>query len=366
MRSDPIPMNDLRRGALAHQAELTAATQRVITSGWFVLGPENQAFEAELAAYLGTEQVVAVANGTEALMLAMLGLGLGPGSRVLTAANAGGYTSSAARAIGATPVYADVDAGTHLLTVATLQEALGRLGSVDAVVVTHLYGAAADMAAVMAWADAARVPVIEDCAQSIGATIAGRRVGTFGAMAATSFYPTKNLGALGDGGALITADAALADRVRALRQYGWSGKYRVEVAGGLNSRMDELQAAVLRVRLPYLDAWNERRRAIHTAYETAAAGVRFVNTASDAFVGHLAVLEVDDREAAVAHLAAAGVRTDVHYPTPDHRQPAFDDPAVVLPVTEALAKRVLSVPIFPELTDDEVARVAAALATLDA
>lgn len=362
MAIDRIPLNDLKRGALLQRDELIAATERVVASGWFVLGPENQAFESELAGYLGSGEVITVANGTEALMLAMLGLDLGPGSRVLTAANAGGYTSTAARAIGAVPVYADIDPISHLLTPTTIEAAVSQLGRVDVVVVTHLFGAAADMPAIMAWADATGTPVIEDCAQSLGATIAGRRAGTFGDLATTSFYPTKNLGALGDGGAVLTSSERLADRVRSLRQYGWRGKYRVAIPGGINSRMDEVQAAILRLKLPHLDVWNERRRAIHAAYESAAPHVRFVNTSSESFVGHLAVIEVDDRDTVVADLASAGIGTDIHYPIPDHRQPVFSDGDLALPATERAAGRVLSVPLFPELTDDEVSRVGAALA----
>jgi aminotransferase EvaB len=364
--SRPVPFNDLGRGAAASRGDLLDAVTRVLDSGWYVLGPEHDAFEAELAAYLGAPAAVGVGNGTDALQLAMLALGVGAGDTVLTAANAGGYSSTAARSIGARPVYADVDPGTLLLTPATLDAAMRTLGATPAaVVVTHLYGMAADMPAIAEWAAAHRIPLIEDCAQSLGAIVAGRRAGTFGDAATISFYPTKNLGAIGDGGAVVTRESATADRVRALRQYGWESKYRVATPHGRNSRLDEIQAAVLRVRLRGLDDLNARRREIHTRYADALAlpGVRFVHTASDAYVAHLAVLDADDRDGLRARLDALGIRTDVHYPIPDHRQPiAESDPAPTLPVTERSADRILSLPLFPELTEAEIARVESALA----
>jgi aminotransferase EvaB len=191
------------------------------------------------------------------------------------------------------------------------------------------------------------------------------RAGSVADVATTSFYPTKNLGALGDGGAVFTSDDAIARTLRQLRQYGWESKYRTTVEGGRNSRLDELQAAVLRTKLPHLDTWNERRRSIHAEYEAAiGAGGRMVNTANPGFVGHLAVLDVDDRERARALLTEHGVRSDIHYPIADHRQPIATGPTPSLPVTEAAIERILSVPLFPELTASEVARVSTALAAI--
>ena len=365
----PVPLNDLRRMDAQLRAQIDDAVNRVVSSGWFVLGPENEALEAELASYLGAGHAISVANGTDALQLALTALGVGAGDTVLTAANAGGYTSTAARAIGATPVYADVCADNLLLSVATLEDAVDRLPRPPAaVVVTHLYGRAADMTSIMDWATAKGLLVVEDCAQSMGVLHAGRRGGTFGHAATTSFYPTKNLGALGDGGAVFTADPTVAERVRRLRQYGWEAKYHAGLPGGRNSRMDELQAAIVRVKLPHLDAWNERRRAIHRRYEEAATpSVRLVNTASPEFVGHLAVLEADDRDKVAELLGAAGVRTDVHYPVPDHRQRIMSDMEQPrLAVTERTAGSILSIPLFPELDEAEVDQVAAALRTLPA
>lgn len=362
-----IPLNDLRRDSDAIAPDLEVAMDRVLKSGWYVLGPENEQLEVELAEYLGVGHCITVANGTDALQLALTAVGVTTGDTVLTAANAGGYTSTAARAIGAVPVYADVDPSSMMLSVDTLEESLRALPEPPAaVVITHLFGRAADMTAIMTWADRHQLPIVEDCAQSLGAKHNDRQTGSFGKVAITSFYPTKNLGALGDGGAVFTEDPGLAAKIRSLRQYGWTSKYRADVRHGRNSRMDELQAAIVRVKLPMLDVWNERRRWIHEQYEKVVTGnARLVNRSGPDFVAHLAVLEVDDREAVAACLAAAGVRTDVHYPVPDHRQPIADVSHVALPETERVASRVLSVPIFPALTQEEVERVTSALSMLD-
>lgn len=352
-----VPFNDLARGTTAERSEIDVAIRRVLDRGWYLLGPENAALEEELAAEVGTADAVLVGSGTDALQLAMQALGAEAGSLVLTAANAGGYSSIAARQLGAVPVYADVDPGCLLLTPETLASACARMDAVPKIaVITHLYGAAADMTGIMDWAEHAGVQIIEDCAQALGAWHAGRRVGSFGHAATVSFYPTKNLGALGDGGAVLTSHGAVARTVRSLRQYGWSPKYRVIRDGGRNSRMDEVQAAVVRTRLPHLDAMNERRRAIHRRYEAALVGhrTRLVNAAGPGFTAHLAVLETDDRAGAISHLSAAGIATDIHFPVPDHRQPVAPPQSAPLPVTEQASERVLSIPLFPDLTDAEI------------
>ncbi|MEO5921639.1 MAG: DegT/DnrJ/EryC1/StrS family aminotransferase [Pseudolysinimonas sp.] len=365
---DPIPFNDLSRFAPDVRARIDAAVDRVVSSGWFVMGPEHDAFEAELAAYLGVAHAVLVANGTDALELAFAALGVQPGDSIVTVANAGGYSSVAARLLGAEPVYVDIDAGTHQATALGVREAIeGAPTPPRAVVVTHLYGGMAPVAEIVAVAREHGIPVIEDTAQALGATFEGRRAGSFGDIATTSFYPTKNLGALGDGGAVVTSDPVLAATVRRMRQYGWEGKYNIAHARGRNSRLDELQAAILRERLPELDAWNERRREIHRRYEAAvSSGARLVNTAGESFIGHLAVLETDDRDAVRDRLLALGIRTDIHYPTPDHLQPliAREHAQPGLPVTERAAGRILSLPLFPELRDDEIDRICAALGQL--
>lgn len=352
-----VAFNDLARATSAERREIEAALGRVLDRGWYALGPENAALEEELAAEVGTTDAVLVASGTDALQLAMQALGAAQGSRVLTAANAGGYATVAARQLGAEPVYADVDPVTLLLTPETLASACARMDVVPEIaVITHLYGAAADMTGIMHWAEHAGVRIIEDCAQALGAWHADARVGSFGHAAALSFYPTKNLGALGDGGAVLSSDSGVAQTVRSLRQYGWSPKYRMVVDGGRNSRMDEMQAAIVRMRLLRLDSTNERRQAIHRRYEAALLGhrTRLVNAAGPGFTAHLAVLETDDRDEAIAHLSAAGIATDIHYPVPDHRQPVARTENSPLPVTEHACERILSVPLFPELTDAEI------------
>jgi len=358
-----VPMNDLGRALADERADLMDAVGSVLDSGWLVHGPQHRAFEEELSAYLGVPHVLGLGNGTDALELAMRAAMPAGRSVVVTAANCGGYATTAARRAGFDVVYADVDADTLLLDPVALRDVLDP--SVGVVVVTHLYGRAADVPAVREACAPYGIRVLEDCAQAIGAEWDGARVGSLADVASFSFYPTKNLGAVGDGGAVATADAGIADRVRTLRQYGWTGKYTIGADGGRNSRLDEIQAAVLRRRLARLDAGNARRREIIAAYRAAAGpGVRVLPAEGPGHVGHLAVVVCEDRDAVRAHLEEARVRTDVHYPVPDHRQPAlaaaYAD--VRLPVTERAATQILSVPVFAELTDAEVRQVCDALA----
>jgi dTDP-4-amino-4,6-dideoxygalactose transaminase len=343
--------------------ELESVFGRVLASGRYVLGPEHAGFEHELSAYLGVKHSIGVASGTDALQLALAGLGLRPGEEILTAANAGGYATAAARRLGLRVRYADVDRDTLCLAAATVEEAL--TPDTRAVVVTHLYGLLCDIEGIVGLCRSRGVAVIEDCAQAAGARRNGLSAGAFGDAAAFSFYPTKNLACLGDGGAVVTGDAAVAARVRALRQYGWDDKYHVTVDGGWNSRLDELQAAVLRVGLTTLDERNASRRAIVRRYADglgAGAG-RLVARDREDCVAHLAVIVTPDRNHARSMLEAAGVGTDVHYPVADHRQPAWLVDCT-LPVTEHAVEHVLTVPCFPELTDAEVHRVCEALRAL--
>lgn len=364
---DKVPFNDLARTTPELREKIAAAIDAVVTSGWYIMGPQHDALESELASYSGADHAVLLGNGTDALELALAAVGVSAGDSVLTVANAGAYTSIAARLLGATPVYADVDPSTLLLSVATFEAALDRVDETPrAVVVTHLYGALAPIEEIARVAHSRGIAVVEDCAQSFGASVDGRKGGTFGDAATVSFYPTKNLGALGDGGAVITSREDVASAVRRMRQYGWVAKYDIASPHGRNSRMDEMQAAVLRVKLPHLDEWNERRREIHRAYERVQ-NPRFelLNRASESFVAHLGVLRTVDRASARESLTAAGIGNDVHYPIPDHRQryPGdYDGPA--LPATESAAAQVLSVPLFPELRDEEVDRVCRALERL--
>ncbi len=354
-----VPFNDLRRAADRVQA--LAALERVARSGRYLLGEETRDFERELAGYLGAAHAVCVGSGTDALELALAALVRTPGAEVVCAANAGGYGTIAARRRNLTVRFADVEDGSLLLTPETVERALTPRTQV--VIVTHLYGKMAPVAEIYDLCHAQGVRVLEDCAQAAGARSGGRRAGSIGDASAFSFYPTKNLGAMGDGGAIVTSEEEIAGRARRLAQYGWSEKYRIEEDGGVNSRMDELQAAVLRTRLDGLDRSNARRRAIARQYAEAlcSSTVRFTHRGGEDYVAHLAVVRSTERTRLAAELGARGVATAIHYPIPDHRQPAIGLPEVTLPVTEAAAEQVLSLPCFPQLEDGEVQRVCAAL-----
>lgn len=353
-----VPLNDLSRRYPGEAEMLVASVERVVGSGWYVHGPEHAAFEQEFATFLGVDHCVGVASGTDALELSLRALRRAHGT-VVTAANAGGYTSIAARAAGLSVRYADVNPDSLCLSAETVFPCLDQ--SVAAVVVTHLYGLLPDLKVLHGLCRSRGVALIEDCAQATGAKRHGRRAGAFGDMAAFSFYPTKNLGALGDGGAVVTNDASYDSALRALRHYGWGERYVVKLAGGRNSRLDEIQAAVLRERLKFLDAQNSRRRAVVARYVEAAAGTgaRVLPATGTEHVAHLAVIVTDKRDH-VRHLfSEARVATEVHYPIPDHRQPAFRSEFTggTLPETEHAAKRVLTLPCFPNLTDEEIDRV---------
>jgi len=351
-----IPTNDLKRHIHCVRDLIAAATERVVDSGLYIFGEEGASFEREFAAYCGTRACVGVANGTDALEFALRGVGVAAGSRVATVANAGFYTSTALLAIGAAPAFVDVDPDTHLMDLDALRSVLSE--RIDAVVVTHLYGLLHDMAGLLRITDAHGVPVIEDCAQAHGATRGGKKAGSFGRAAAFSFYPTKNLGAVGDAGAVVTNDASVATRIQLLRQYGWAPKYHVTLDGARNSRLDEMQAAVLLAKLPYLDRWNARRREIAARYSEGLrnARIRVPAIRGREYVAHLYVIACEEREKLRAHLAAAGIMTDIHFPVPDHRQRMLSakGPWPALPVSESLSQRVLTLPCYPELTDEEV------------
>ncbi len=355
----------------AQGLDLPALLREVVESQRYMLGPQVQAFEEAFAAYVGVPHAIGVANGTDALEIALRGLGIGSGQRVVTVANAGFYASTAIRAVGAQPVYVEIDADALTLAPDALADALAGSQRVHAVVATHLYGQLADIEAIATQCKAAGVPLIEDCAQAHGARRGGRQAGAWGDVGCFSFYPTKNLGALGDGGALVASDDALAARLKAQRQYGWGTKYEVVHAGGRNSRLDELQAAVLGAKLPLLDGANARRRAIAARYGAAFAQlplqaplVKSEGNAED-YVAHLYVVRSAQREALRAHLTAQSIASDVHYPVPDHRQPlvAAACAGVHLPTTEAACAQVLSLPCFLGMTDDQVDQVIAAVSS---
>lgn len=359
-----VPLISLRQAYLAQKAQLDAAALRVLDSGWYVLGREVEAFETEFAGWCGIAHCVSLANGTDALVVALRALGIGAGDSVFTISHTAVATVAAIELAGAIPVLVDVDAASFTLDPAkleaTIKAAPARGARPKAVIAVHLYGHPCDMDAL---ADVCRrhdLVLIEDCAQAHGATWRGNKVGNFGAAAAFSFYPTKNLGAFGDGGALATAAAQIAGNAAALRQYGWRKRYISDEAG-MNSRLDELQAALLRVRLARLDADIAARRQIALAYEAGLAGV--VDTpkvAPDAgHAWHLYVVRVAQRERFAAALKARGVGTAVHYPLPVHRQKAYAGRIATgeLSVTDAIAGDILSLPMHPHLDSDDVAHV---------
>lgn len=357
-----IPVNSLSRHIAPLAESLSLAAAEVISGGRFVLGNAVESFEQAFADYCGTTSCVGVANGSDALELALRALGVEPGSQVAVCANAAMYGTLAVLACGAEPMFVDVDPNTQLITPATLADALTRAPDCSAVIVTHLYGRLAEVDPLVAMCHERGIRVLEDCAQAHGARHAdGRRAGSFGDAGSFSFYPTKNLGALGDGGAVVTSNPDIARRVRQLRQYGWERKYENRLRGGRNSRLDELQARFLLAQLPHLDGWNLRRRQIAARL---SVGIRHPDivvpeVGGEEYVAHLYVVASRRREALRAHLSGHGVDSEVHYPIPDHHQPChagrYD--GLSLPNTERLAQEVLTLPCFPEMTDDEIERV---------
>ncbi len=361
----PIPLIDLRAQYLSIKAEIDAAVARVLDSGWYILGQEVAAFEREFAEYCGAAACVGVGSGTEALHLAMLACGISPGDEVITVSHTAVATVAAITLAGARPVLVDVDPETYTMDPAALEAAI--TPCTKAIIPVHLYGHPADMVPILEIARQAQVRVIEDCAQAHGATYHGQPVGILGELGCFSFYPTKNLGALGDGGAVVSQDPALAERVRLLREYGWTPQARyVSQVKGMNSRLDELQAAILRVKLRHLNAWNEVRRALAARYDALLppAVVRPIERSGCRHVYHLYVVRVPERDQVRARLQAAGIGTGIHYPVPVHQQPAYQDLAPRpegLPHTERLAGEILSLPMSPTLTEAEVTAVADAI-----
>jgi dTDP-4-amino-4,6-dideoxygalactose transaminase len=346
-------------------AAVRAAIERVVASGWFVLGPEVQAFEAEFAAVSGAAYAVAVGTGTDAIALILRGLGIGAGDEVITSPLSAAYSALAIVIAGARPVFADIDPVRLTLDPDHVAAAIGP--RTRAILPVHLYGQPADMDRLEPIATRHDLAIVEDCCQAHLATSGGRPVGTIGIAGAFSFYPTKNLGALGDGGAIVTNDAALADRLKRLRNGGQTDRYH-HVEAGINSRLDEMQAAILRERLPRLGRWTERRRALAARYRQRLAGgpVDLLPERDAGHVYHLFVVGGERRDQLQAHLADNGIETLIHYPVPIPRQPAFAafDPAECAVATRT-CDRILSLPLHPALRDDEVDLVAAAVHTFE-
>jgi dTDP-4-amino-4,6-dideoxygalactose transaminase len=347
-----VPFADLKAPHVELREELEAAYRRVMDSGWVVLGPEVEAFEAEFARYCGSKFCVGVANGLDALQLVLNAWGIGPGDEVIVPSNTYVATWLAVTHVGATPVPVEPDPATSNLDPARVEAAI--TPRTKAILPVHLYGQAADMDPILAVAKAHGLRVLEDAAQAHGALYKGRKAGALGHAAGWSFYPTKNLGAVGDGGAVTTDDPELADRLKVLRNYGSRRKYVNEVIG-YNSRLDELQAALLRVKLRHLDAWNARRNVVARAYQELLpklfpeAELPVIRDWAET-CWHLYVVQVPERARVQAMLADRGVQTIVHYPVPPHLQQAYANLGLArgrFPLAERLADQVLSLPMGP-------------------
>ena len=357
----------------AHRAEIDAAIARVLASNRYILGPEVVAFEGEFADWLGAEHVVSCANGTDALVLSLRAAGVGPGDPVLTVSHTAVATVAAIEIVGAKPILLDIDAETYTMAVDELAEALERPpggAPIKAIVPVHIYGQASAMPQINALAERWGVPVIEDCAQSPGAAVDGLPTGRWGAAASFSFYPTKNLGAVGDGGAVVTKDPAMAERLRALRQYGWD-QDRISRVPGMNSRLDEMQAAILRIKLKTLSGENARRRAVAAAYDAAlsrGSATRPYCAPGREHVFHQYVIRTHARDEAQRRFTAAGIGTAIHYPVPVHRQSAYLGRTLLGPAacrtTEAVAGEILSLPMHAFLEAGDVEKVCEVLRTL--
>lgn len=358
-----VPFLDLKAINLAHEAELKAAFDRVLHSGWYILGSELKAFEQEFASYCGVEHAIGVSNGLDALHLILRAYGIGQGDEVIVPSNTYIATWLAATYAGATPVPVEPVAGGYNIDPGQIEAAI--TPRTKAIIAVHLYGEAADMDAIMAIAEKYDLKVIEDAAQSHGAMYKGRRAGNLGHAAGFSFYPGKNLGALGDAGAVTTNDPVLADKVRVLLNYGSQRKYHNEVQG-YNCRLDELQAALLRVKLPFLDAETERRRVIAARYNKELEGTQLVLplAGEEGHVWHLYVVRSKQRDSLQAALAERGIATMIHYPIPPHLQPAYSELGYKngdFPIAEQIHAEVLSLPLGPTMSDEQVDQVIAAV-----
>jgi dTDP-4-amino-4,6-dideoxygalactose transaminase len=349
-----IPCANPKAQYLAHKQEIDNAARRVLESGWYILGDEVRSFEEEFAAYLGVTHCIGVGNGTEALHLALVACGIGHGDEVATVSHTAVATVAAIELAGAKPVFVDIDPGTYTMDPGLLKNTI--TSKTRAVIPVHLYGHPASMEGILAIARENGLFVIEDCAQAHGAIYQGKRVGSFGDMACFSFYPTKNLGALGDGGAVVTSDPDLAERARLIREYGWAERY-VSHIPGWNTRLDEIQAAILRVKLKNLDLDNSRRIQLAKRYSEGLYDLEMalpVVHKDAVHVYHLYVIRVKERDALQAYFHSKGIGTAVHYPVPVHLQPAYEKVATNLPNSEIAAREVLSLPMYPELAESQV------------
>jgi dTDP-4-amino-4,6-dideoxygalactose transaminase len=358
-----IPINDLSRINSKEIDDLNSLIVEILNSGWYIHGPHLKSFETDLSIYLGANYCAGVGNGTDALTIALKSIDVGQGDKVFVTANAGGYGTGALVNLGAIPIFVDVDTDVGLISLDDLEIKLKTNTGIKCIIVTHLYGNAASMPEIMELAQKFQVKVIEDCAQSIGAKVGGKLTGTWGDISTFSFFPTKNLGALGDAGAVVSNSKSLGEAVLSLRQYGWSEKYKISRAHGQNSRLDEIQAAILSYRLKDIDSKNEKRRAILSQYEAAlrGTGAHSMWFDDDRSVGHLAVIRVNERDKVRQYLADSGISTDVHYPINDYDQTPWAGEKLELPNTSKLNLEIMTLPCFPTLAQSEIDHICSAL-----
>jgi dTDP-4-amino-4,6-dideoxygalactose transaminase len=356
-----VPFADPAADLAPHRDSILAAIRAVVERGSYILGPELARFEEAMAARLGLPGAVGVASGTDALVLALLALGIGAGHEVITVSHTAGPTVAAIQMVGAIPVLVDVEADTFCLDPASLEAAAGPL--TRAIIAVHLYGHPAALDDILGFARPRGIAVIEDCAQAQEAAVNGRAVGSLGDAGCFSFYPTKNLGAIGDGGLVAARDPALIERLRRLRTYGWSTPQYSELPNGRGSRLDELQAAILAIKLPFLDEAIARRRAIARVYDQAFAKlplVRPIERPGSRHAYHLYVIRCRERDALAQHLKERGIMTARHYPHPVHLQPGLAAGARIpapLAVTEQTAREILSLPLYPSMPTAHQTRV---------
>lgn len=354
-----IPFNDLKSVFSKFEAELISVSKDIIESGYFVLGPNVKAFESEFAKYVGAKHCFGVGNGTDAIEIGLRAIGVKQNSEVITVANAGGYSTTACLSIGAKPIYVDVDEN-MLISLDAIKNAI--TDSTSAIIVTHLYGQAVDVAAIKEISK--DIPILEDCAEAHGAKINGAMVGSLGDISAFSFYPTKNLGALGDGGAILTNNDSIADNISKLRQYGWNTKYHNEIPYGRNSRLDELQAGFLRIMLSHIDELNILRKDILNRYKEAAPNLFDHIFSDERNVAHLAVAIVQNRDEFREYASECGVSTDIHFPVLDNEQESMSNIEFVandLTKSKQFVQHIVSVPCYPGMTDEQVTTVCSLL-----
>lgn len=352
-----IPVFDISKQHSQIHQELVETMGRVLDSGWYILGKEVETFEKEFAAFVGTNHAVGVASGTDALYIALKALDIGSGDEVITVSHTAVATVAAIVQTGATPVLVDICEEAYTMDPSQLQAAIS--ARTKAIIPVHLYGQAADMDPILAIAENRGISIIEDCAQAHGALYKGKKVGSLGLMGAFSFYPTKNLGAMGDGGIIVTFDENIARKIRLLRQYGWQERY-ISALSGTNSRLDEIQAAILRIKLKYLDTWNKKRRALAELYGQHLTHVRKpAELAGRTHVYHLYVIATPQQKNLMDYLKGRGIGTAIHYQVPVHLQGAYSKLILYerLPVTEKVCSQIISLPMYPELTGDEIREI---------